>query len=112
MVCLSGCLSKIDQAAHYAETGIQVMPINTLFQLYSMKQNNDVQLRVADKLLFMPDLFSYFLTGTANNEYCIASTSELLDACQRNWSDNLISELGLPRHLFGDIVLPGLFAVN
>lgn len=98
---------QIDQAAHYAETGIQVMPINTLFQLYSMKQNNDVQLRVADKLLFMPDLFSYFLTGTANNEYCIASTSELLDACQRNWSDNLISELGLPRHLFGDIVLPG-----
>ena len=72
---------QIDQAAHYAETGIQVMPINTLFQLYSMKQNNDVQLRVADKLLFMPDLFSYFLTGTANNEYCIASTSELLDAC-------------------------------
>ena len=52
---------QIDQTVHYAETGIQVMPINTLFQLYSMKQNDDVQLRVADKLLFMPDLFSYFL---------------------------------------------------
>ena len=75
---------QIDQTVHYAETGIQVMPINTLFQLYSMKQNDDVQLRGADKLLFMPDLFSYFLTGVANNEYCIASTSELLDARQRN----------------------------
>ncbi|MBA5645233.1 rhamnulokinase [Bacteroides fragilis] len=98
---------QIDQTVHYAEIGIQVMPINTLFQLYSMKQNDDVQLRVADKLLFMPDLFSYFLTGVANNEYCIASTSELLDARQRNWSDNLISELGLPRQLFGEIVFPG-----
>ena len=61
-------------------TGIQVMAINTLFQLYSMKQNQDTQLEVARQLLFMPDLFSYFLTGVANNEYCIASTSELLDA--------------------------------
>lgn len=88
------------------------MPINTLFQLYSMKQNDDVQLRGADKLLFMPDLFSYFLTGVANNEYCIASTSELLDARQRNWSDNLISELGLPRQLFGEIVFPELSVAN
>ena len=70
----------MDERRHYAETGIQVMPINTLFQLYSMKQNQDAQLEVARQLLFMPDLFSYFLTGVANNEYCIASTSELLNA--------------------------------
>ena len=92
---------------HYSEAGIQVMSINTLFQLYSMKKSGDVQLEVADRLLFMPDLFSYFLTGVANNEYCIASTSELLDARSRTWNQSLIQRLGVPAHLFGDIVMPG-----
>ena len=92
---------------HYSEAGIQVMSINTLFQLYSMKKNNDVQLEVADRLLFMPDLFSFFLTGVANNEYCIASTSELLDARSRTWNWELIRRLGVPEYLFGDIVMPG-----
>lgn len=98
---------EIDEADHYKETGIQVMPINTLFQLYSMKESGDVRLSVADKLLFMPDLFSYYLTGVAHNEYSIASTSELLDAKKRNWSTELISKLGLPQHLFGTIIQPG-----
>lgn len=97
----------LNEQQHYADTGIQVMPINTLFQLYSMKQSRDAQLEVARQLLFMPDLFSYFLTGVANNEYCIASTSELLDARQRNWSLDTIRTLGLPEHLFGDIIFPG-----
>ena len=90
---------------HYATTGIQVMEINTLSQLYSMK--GTAQLQAADRLLFMPDLFSYFLTGVANNEYCIASTSELLDARQRTWSWQTIEKLGLPKHIFGEIVMPG-----
>ncbi|WP_455585872.1 rhamnulokinase [Bacteroides sp.] len=98
---------QIDASCHYVETGIQVMPINTLFQLYSMKKNGDVQLESADKLLFMPDLFSFFLTGVANNEYCIASTSEMLDARKRTWNVALIERLGLPEHLFGEIVMPG-----
>lgn len=94
-------------SAHYAEAGIQMMSINTLFQLYSLKKSDDSQLKVADKLLFMPDLFSYYLTGVANNEYCIASTSELLDARACNWNRPLIERLGLPQHLFGEIVMPG-----
>lgn len=99
--------ASLDPSRHYGETGIQVMAINTLFQLYSMKKAGSAQLQVADKLLFMPDLFSYYLTGVANNEYCIASTSELLDARERTWSKSLIGELGLPEHLFGTIVQPG-----
>lgn len=99
--------SKIDPVSHYAKVGTQVMAINTLFQLCAMKKGNDPLLTVADKLLFMPDLFSYFLTGVANNEYSIASTSELLDAKSRQWDWNLIAELELPAHLFGEIVIPG-----
>lgn len=89
----------MDVKAHYAESGTQVMAINTLFQLYAMKKEDNAQLKVADKLLFMPDLFSYYLTGVANNEYSIASTSELLDAKARTWNFKLIRELGLPEHL-------------
>ncbi len=97
----------IDPIQHYAESGTQVMSINTLFQLYSLKKEQNVLLNVADRLLFMPDLFSFFLTGVANNEYCIASTSELLDAQERDWNRNLINNIGLPQHLFGEIVMPG-----
>ena len=99
--------SQLDRAEHYAITGIQVMAINTLFQLFAMKQSRDPQLEIADRLLFMPDLFGYFLTGNADNEYCIASTSELLDARRRDWSFDTIRALGLPEHLFGRILRPG-----
>ncbi len=99
--------ARLDVSRHYAEAGTQVMNINTMFQLYSMVRADDPALGVAERLLFMPDLFSYFLTGTANNEYSIASTSELLDARTRQWNRPLIDRLGLPQRLFGDIVMPG-----
>ncbi|MBO5698463.1 MAG: rhamnulokinase [Bacteroidaceae bacterium] len=95
----------LNPTEHYAKTGIQVMEINTLSQLYSLK--GSAQIEAADRMLFMPDLFSYFLTGVANNEYCIASTSELLDAKSRSWSWDTIEKLGLPKHIFGEIVMPG-----
>lgn len=99
--------ANTDRTAHYAVNGTQVMEINTLFQLLSMKKADSPQLRIADKMLFTPDLFSYFLTGEANTEYTIASTSELLDATTRSWDWPLIDRLGLPRHLFCPIVMPG-----
>ena len=95
----------LNPTEHYATTGIQVMEINTLAQLLSIK--GPAQLEAAEHLLFMPDLFSYFLTGKATNEYCIASTSELLDAKRREWSWETIEALGLPKRIFGNIVMPG-----
>ena len=98
---------EVSPLEHYRESGIQVMPINTLFQLMALQRENPGRLEAADRLLFMPDLFSYFLTGNTDNEYSIASTSELLDASTREWNWPLIDRLGLPRRLFGHIVLPG-----
>jgi rhamnulokinase len=94
-------------SAHYATAGIQVMPINTLYRLLALKRDNDPKLAAAAHLLFMPDLFSYFLTGNIANEYCIASTSELLDAKTRSWNFDLIDRMQLPRHIFGNIIMPG-----
>lgn len=99
--------AQVDPQAHYAEAGTQVMAINTLFQLYAMKLEENPLLEVADRLLFMPDLFSFFLTGVANNEYSIASTSELMDIRTGTWNYPLIAQMGLPAHLFGEIVMPG-----
>ena len=93
-----------DRHEHYAHNGTQVMEINTLFQLLALKESS---LPSEATLLFMPDLFSYYLTGVANNEYTIASTSELLNARTRSWDWELIDDAGLPRSLFGPIVMPG-----
>lgn len=99
--------SENDPSAHYAEAGIQMLPINTMFRLISMVKTDDPKLRIADKLLFMPDLFSYYLTGKTQNEYTIASTSELLDARTRQWNTPLIEKIGVDPSLFGKIVMPG-----
>lgn len=96
-----------DPGTHYARTGVQTMAINTLFQLMSMRRSDDVRLDVAHALLFMPDLFSYYLTGVANNEYTIASTSEMLDAGARAWSGELIRRAEFPAGLFCPVVHPG-----
>ena len=93
--------------AHYAHNGTQVMEINTLFQLLAMKRDGTLPTDTGAKLLFMPDLFSYYLTGTANNEYTIASTSQLLNARTRQWDWELIEDAGLPKSLFQEIVMPG-----
>ena len=72
-----------------------------------MKKAGSPQLDIADRLLFTPDLFSFFLTGEANTEYTIASTSEMLDAEKRDWDWALIDSIGLDRRLFCPIVMPG-----
>ena len=94
-----------DRHAHYAHNGTQVMEINTLFQLLAMKE--EASLPSEATLLFMPDLFRFYLTGHTANEYTIASTSELLNARTRNWDWELINDADLPRSLFQPIVMPG-----
>jgi rhamnulokinase len=96
----------------YNQTGIQTIWFNTLYQLLSMKESRSMLLEMADKLLFMPDLFNYFLTGVKLTEYSIASTSQLLDARNKNWSDEIINKFGFNRSLFTDIISSGTIIGN
>ena len=96
-----------DRHAHYTHNGTQVMEINTLFQLLAMKELSLPSETNCAKLLFMPDLFRYYLTGHVANEYTIASTSELLNARTRDWDWELIDDADLPRSLFQPVVMPG-----
>lgn len=92
---------------HYSEAGIQIMDINSLFRLKDLIRTAPHLVEAAHRLLFTPDLFSFFLTGCANNEYTIASTSGLIDARTGTWNYQLIKRAGLPERLFGEIVMPG-----
>ena len=91
----------------YNRTGLEFMYFNSIFQLYAEKKMRPVILDNARRLLFMPELFGYFLTGIMYTEYTFASTSQLLDARKREWDFELIEKLGLKKELFGDIVMPG-----
>lgn len=99
-------MSRISKETLYAITGIQQMGINSVFQLLSLENEEDLTLLVADKLLFMPDLINYYLTGKTYNEYTIASTSQMLNAETRDWEHDLFDQLELPSHLMSDIIQP------
>lgn len=103
----------------YERTGIQFMFFNTIFQLLAEARSSDALLARANRLLFMPDLVHYRLTGRKAVERSIASTSQLLDASTRDWDRELIAAMGLPDGIFGELVdagadlgglLPGVLA--
>jgi rhamnulokinase/L-fuculokinase len=82
----------------YADTGIQIMGINTLFQLMC-----DGNLKSADKLLFMPDLFSYMLTGEKVSEITISATSQMLNPIEKTWSKKVLDSFGISESLFAPL---------
>jgi len=98
---------KISKEELYEITGLQTLEINTLYQLYSEILNNSSSLKSAEKLLFIPDLVTYWLTGLAVNEKTIASTSQMLDARTCKWSQPLLEKLGIRSDLFSEVVEPG-----
>ncbi|MHB1629802.1 MAG: rhamnulokinase [Bacilli bacterium] len=100
-------LARHSRERIFRSTAIQFLQINTLYQLAAMQMQRPYLLQAARRLLFMPDLFHYFLTGVVASEYTIASTSQLLDAQTKLWDEALIADLEFPRRLFGDIVHPG-----
>lgn len=94
----------------YDITGIQFQPFNTLYQLMSMKLNQSTYLDQAKTMLFIPDLFRYFLTGEVSTEYTIASTSQMLDAGTGKWAAKLLDKLNIPRDILTDIIQPASMA--
>lgn len=91
----------------YSLTGIQFMELNTVFQLYSLAKYRPHMLERAEKLLFMPDLFAWMLTGKEATEYSIATTSQLVDINTHDWCGEIFDKLGIPQRIMGKIDLPG-----
>jgi rhamnulokinase len=91
----------------YARTGIQLMPINTVFQLASMAAADDPSLAAASSLLMMADLFHYWLSGAQACELTNATTSQLYDPLSGDWANDLLERLRIRPSIFPEIVPPG-----
>ena len=104
---LEAAFSRVPRAEIFERTGIQFMQINTLYQLLSMALDGSPALSSARTMLLMPDLFSYWLTGMVCSERTIASTSQCLDPNTGTWALPLLERLGIPTHIFSEIVEPG-----
>ncbi len=91
----------------YNATGNQFMEINTAFQLLSLVKNRPELLERADKMLMMPDLFSYFLTGEKKAERSIASTTQLFDQNTKDWSRETVKALGINEEILPEITESG-----
>ena len=99
---MDAAFQKLPKEEFFQHAANQFMEINTAFQLMS-----ETDLQRAERLLFMPDLFNYFLTGKCYNEFTIASTSQLLNTKTHQWDDVIFKKLNLPKHLMQEIIYPG-----
>ncbi len=88
----------------YEKTGIQFLKFNTLYQLFSIKLKDPDMLESATKMLFVPDLLNYFLTGECASEYTIASTSQMINPIARDWAKDLLGKFGIPQNIFTEII--------
>jgi rhamnulokinase len=96
---------RVPPAELYAATGIQTLPINTVFQL--LADEGSAALAAAERLALVPDLLAYWLCGELANESTNASSTGLLDARSGGWAGAIIERLGLPRGIFGELIEPG-----
>ena len=91
----------------FQNTGIQMMEINTLYQLLAMVLKKSPLLGISQTLLTIPDLFNYWLTGKITCEFTNATTTQCFDPHERDWSHPLLKALGIPERLFQPVIEPG-----
>ncbi|MCC6427690.1 MAG: rhamnulokinase [Phycisphaerales bacterium] len=100
-------LTHIPREHIYARTGIQFMPLNTLYQLLADLQSHDNPLDRASRLLFMPDILNFWLTGIKRTEQTIASTSQFYDTASNTWATDITDAFGIPSRILPTISAPG-----
>ncbi|MFC5403993.1 rhamnulokinase [Cohnella soli] len=91
----------------FRESGLQLMPFNTIYQLYAMRKAASPKLDIARTLLLTPDLLAYLLTGIRSCEFSMATTTALYDPGKQAWNKALMERLGIPSDLFLEPVHPG-----
>ena len=85
----------------YSKTGIQFQPFNTIYQLYADKLTG--KLDNATDFLMLPEYLNYRLTGNKVKEYTNATTTGLVNAYTKQFDEDIITKLALPKHLFGEL---------
>ncbi len=100
-------LERLGEKNIYLKTGVQIMPINTLYQLYALWKSSPFVLGNASCLFTIPDLFTYFLSGERICEYTNATTTQLYAVGEDRWAEELLGELGIPTHFLLPVCKPG-----
>ncbi len=104
---LKEAFKRMPQEEIFQITGLQLTRLDSLYHLLLMMHSGSPLLEMAQTFLMLPDLINYWLTGRAACEYTIASTSHLLDAQTKAWSLPLIEAMGIPAHIFPELIEPG-----
>lgn len=91
----------------YRATGVQVLPINTVFGLVADVRDDPARLSAARTLLMMPDVFHHRLSGSITSEFTAVSTTGAYDMAGDRWAVDLLDELGVPTHMLPEVVRPG-----
>ncbi len=99
--------SIVSREEIFAQTGLQFMELNTLYQMLAMTLQKSPLLDAAESLLMMPDLFHWLLTGEKANEFTDVSTTQMYNPLTKTWSLPLLQRMGIPTHFLGKIVPPG-----
>jgi rhamnulokinase len=103
---MEAVLQIVPRTEIFARTGCQFMPINTLYQIYALRQARAEMLERVVTLLLIPDLLRFFLTGEATTEATIASTTQFLSIATGHWDRELLERLRLPINLLTEVVAP------
>lgn len=104
---MAKAFKKVPRAEIFAQSGLQFMQLNSLYQLLAWQAHSPAILAAADTLLFMPDFLHWAMCGSKKVEFTNASTSQFVHPLRRNWSLPLLKQLGLPTHFLPEIVPPG-----
>lgn len=104
---LEKALEIVGRQEIFAQTGLQFMPINTLYQFLSLRVHQSPLLEMAESLLLIPDFFHWLLTGEKTNEFTNATTTQFFNPARGQWAVELLEKLGLPARLLRPVVQPG-----
>ncbi len=104
---MEAAFARVPQAEIFAQTGIQFMPINTLYQMLSLVESDSPQLEIAETFLTAPDLLNYWLTGAKVCEFSNATTTQMLNPRTGTWAVDMLEKLGIPTRIFPEIVQSG-----
>ncbi len=98
---------SVPRAEIFAQTGIQFMQLNTLYQLYAMSLAKSPLFDLAETFVTIPDLFNYWLSGKIANEFTNSTTTQCYNPLTRDWAKEMLETLGIPSRLFGPVSQPG-----
>ncbi len=99
--------ARVPRREVFEQTGIQMMPINTLYQMMSLAESRSPLLATAHTFLTIPDLLNYWMTGAKVCEFTNATTTQMFNPRMGTWASEMLDTLGIPSRILPEIVPPG-----